>query len=162
MNYGDETEFQLDYPSYDEIVKRYKEQGVLNDEQIRRVLNNTLIIEEKTDDFVFNDDIKMPTLYPNNTHEEKIKKLKNIVNKEFKKQYQNLSQDEKQKYFDALRFEMKIIEETSMEDYFLDNYYIIKRAKELGGILPEDLPTPDKSLKQIEKENKILDKKINK
>ena len=137
MNYGDETEFQLDYPSYDEIVKRYKEQGVLNDEQIRRALNNTLIIEEKTDDFVFNDDIKMPTLYPNNTHEEKIKKLKNIVNKEFKKQYQNLSQDEKQKYFDALRFEMKIIEETSMEDYFLDNYYIIKRAKELGGILTQ-------------------------
>jgi len=27
--------------------------------------------------------------------------------------------------------------------------------KELGGILPEDLPTPDKSLKQIEKENKL-------
>lgn len=28
--------------------------------------------------------------------------------------------------------------------------------KELGGILPEDLPTPDKSLKQLEKENKNL------
>ena len=27
--------------------------------------------------------------------------------------------------------------------------------KELGGILPEDFPTPKKSLKQIEKENKI-------
>ena len=31
--------------------------------------------------------------------------------------------------------------------------------KELGGILPEDLPTPDKSLKQIEKENKIFNKR---
>ena len=30
--------------------------------------------------------------------------------------------------------------------------------KELGGILPEDLPTPDKILKQIEKENKIFNK----
>ena len=30
--------------------------------------------------------------------------------------------------------------------------------KELGGILPEDLPTPSKSLKQIEKENKIFNK----
>ena len=27
--------------------------------------------------------------------------------------------------------------------------------KDLGGALPEDLPTPTKSLKQIEKENKI-------
>ena len=26
--------------------------------------------------------------------------------------------------------------------------------KELGGTMPEDLPTPDKSLKQLEKENK--------
>lgn len=26
--------------------------------------------------------------------------------------------------------------------------------KELGGTMPEELPTPDKSLKQIEKENK--------
>jgi len=30
--------------------------------------------------------------------------------------------------------------------------------KELGGILPEDLPTPEKSLKQIEKENKIFNR----
>ena len=28
--------------------------------------------------------------------------------------------------------------------------------KELGGIMPEDLPTPDKSLKELEKENKKL------
>ena len=35
--------------------------------------------------------------------------------------------------------------------------------KELDGILPEDLPTPNKSLKQIERENKIFDRnKLNK
>ena len=28
--------------------------------------------------------------------------------------------------------------------------------KELGGTMPEDLPTPDKSLKELEKENKDL------
>jgi DNA-damage-inducible protein D len=28
--------------------------------------------------------------------------------------------------------------------------------KELGGTMPEDLPTPEKSLKEIEKENKYL------
>lgn len=30
--------------------------------------------------------------------------------------------------------------------------------KELGGILPEEFPTPNKSLKQIEKENKIFNR----
>ena len=42
---------------------------------------------------------------------------------------------------------------------------IRETVKELGGILPEDLPTPDKSLKQIEKENKTFncskDKQMN-
>jgi DNA-damage-inducible protein D len=28
--------------------------------------------------------------------------------------------------------------------------------KRLGGTMPEDLPTPDKSLKELEKENKKL------
>ena len=137
MNYGDEDIFEIDYPSYDEIIERYKKQNVLTDKQIQEAINNTMIIEEKTEEFIFNDDIKMPTLFPNNTHEQKIRKLKDIVNDEFKKQYGYLPKEKKQKYFEALRFEMQIIDETEMEDYFLDNYYIIKRAKELGGILTQ-------------------------
>lgn len=31
--------------------------------------------------------------------------------------------------------------------------------KELGGTMPEDLPTPPKSIKQLEKEQKKLEKK---
>ena len=137
MNYGDEDLFQIDYPTYDEIVERYKIQGVLSDEQAKEAIENTLIIEEKTEQFVFEDDIKMPTLFPNDTHEQKVKKLKDIVNGEFKKQYGHSPKEDRKKYFDALRFEMDIIEGTQMEDYFLDNYYIIKRAKELGGILTQ-------------------------
>jgi len=34
-----------------------------------------------------------------------------------------------------------------------------KTIKELGGTMPEDLPTPKKSLKQLEKENKKALKK---
>ena len=37
---------------------------------------------------------------------------------------------------------------------------IRKTIKELGGTMPEDLPTPKKSLKQLEKENKNLEKAI--
>ena len=35
---------------------------------------------------------------------------------------------------------------------------IVRNAiKEAGGTMPEDLPTPKKSLKEIEKENKLID-----
>ena len=37
---------------------------------------------------------------------------------------------------------------------------IRKTIKELGGTMPEDLPTPEKSLKQLEKENKRSLQKI--
>lgn len=35
---------------------------------------------------------------------------------------------------------------------------IRKTIKELGGTMPEDLPTPEKSIKQIEKEKKVIEK----
>ena len=137
ISYGDEDSFENDYPSYEEILKRYEIQGVIDENLVKIAIENTTIIEDETEEFVFEDNIKMPTLFPNMTHEQRVKRLKSIINTEFKKQYPNLSKEEKKKYVDALNFEMNIIEETSMEDYFLDNYYIIKRAKELGGILTQ-------------------------
>ena len=35
-----------------------------------------------------------------------------------------------------------------------------KAIADIGGIMPEDLPTPKKSLKQLEKENKLKLEKI--
>lgn len=137
MNYGDEDSFENDYPSYDEILERYRVQGVVSEEQAKSALENTMIIKEKTEEFVFNDDIKMPTLYPNETHEQKMKRLENILNQEYKRQYGHLSGSERKRYLEAIRYETSIIRNTCMEDYFLLNYYIIKRAKELGMILTQ-------------------------
>ena len=40
---------------------------------------------------------------------------------------------------------------------------IVRKAiKEAGGTMPEELPTPKKSLKQLEKENKKIDTRVNK
>ena len=33
---------------------------------------------------------------------------------------------------------------------------IRKTIKELGGTMPEDMPTPEKSLKELEKDNKLI------
>ena len=47
------------------------------------------------------------------------------------------------------------------EQIATDTHYRVGKAvretiKKLGGTMPEDLPTPKKSIKQIEKENKML------
>lgn len=137
MNYGDESEFEIDYPDYETIVKRYKKQGVLNDSQITNAINNTLVISEKTSEFTFNNDIKMPSLFPNLSHDEKMDKLTDIARQEYARQYRGKIKDKKEfeRYGKEIKYELDIIRKTEMEDYFLLNYYVIKKAKENGGIL---------------------------
>ena len=45
MNYGDEDSFEIDYPSYEEILERYKIQGVIDENLVKIALENTMIIE---------------------------------------------------------------------------------------------------------------------
>jgi len=132
--YPEEEGFILDYPSSEQILERYKEQGVFTEDQVISALKNTLIIDD-FEDIVLDKEIKMPSIYPNWTHDEKIAKLKTIIKEEWNKDKQEISRDRYKEYIDAIQFETKIVEDTMMEDYFLLNYEIIKRAKEKGGIL---------------------------
>jgi DNA polymerase III alpha subunit len=134
MFYEDEDGFVMDYPTIDTIFQRFKEQGVFTKEQVQQALKNTLIVDD-FDEIIMNKDIKMPSIYPNLTHEQKVQKLKEIINREWVYDRQHISQSDFKKYLDAIRFEMDIIEKTHTEDYFLLNYDIIKKAKEKGGIL---------------------------
>ncbi len=53
-------------------------------------------------------------------------------------------------------------EDINKENIANDVHYAVgvkirKTIKELGGTMPEELPTPEKSLKELEKENKLID-----
>jgi len=61
-----------------------------------------------------------------------------------------ISQTEQKLYKDNIKTE----KEANATHYKVGSR-IRDTIKDLGGVLPEDLPTPNKSLKQIEKENKI-------
>jgi DNA polymerase III alpha subunit len=132
--YEEEEGFILDYPDSETIFKRYEEQGVFTKEQVEQSLNNTLLLDD-FENIKMDKEIKMPSIYPNWSHEQKVKKLKEIITEEWKKDKKEINPKRVGEYLDAIRFETKIIEDTSMEDYFLLNYDIIKRAKENGGIL---------------------------
>jgi len=75
LRYEDEEGFILDYPDYETIVERYKNQNVLSNTQIDEAINNTLIFDQ-CEDLVFTKEVKMPTIYPN---EDSNKKLKSII-----------------------------------------------------------------------------------
>lgn len=135
INYPEEDGFILDYPEPQKIFERFEKQGVFTKDQVEQSLRNTLIVDTFEEIVMDKDAFKMPSIYPNLSHEEKVYKLKEIIVEEWKKDKENIPKEKHQEYMDAIRFEMNIIDKTSTEDYFLLNYFIIKRGKELGGVL---------------------------
>lgn len=146
--YDDEEGWFMDYPSYEEAIKRFKEQGILSDKQIDEAMHNTNIIESfenidlglkivKDDDgdYEVYSDYKLPTMYPSLSQHEKDKILKDSINKEwkiFKEKEKILKQDE-QKYLDGIRYEVGEVIKTGMSDYFLLHYEGLKIGKEKYG-----------------------------
>lgn len=140
--YQDEEGFILDYPTSVTIFERYKEQGILSEQEVFKALNNTLIFNE-CEDLKFNKDIKMPSLYP---HEDVNKRLRDMLQSKLKDELLQINPSRHQEYRDAIEYEMDIIEKSVipnedgsksyMADYFLLNQKIIEKAtKEYGGVL---------------------------
>lgn len=135
INYPDEDGFIMDYPDSKTILKRYKEQGVFSEEQVIQSLINTRVVYE-FEDIKMNKDIKMPSIYPDLSHEEKVKELKKTIVNEWKQDKAEVEESHIPAHVEAIKFETNIVEETKMEDYFLLNYKIIKKAvNEKGGVL---------------------------
>ena len=135
INYGDEDNFILDFPDYDTVVERYKKQGLLSDWQIKEAMDNTLIFDE-CEELHFDKEIKMPTIYPNYTQEEKDKELAKHLSEKWDKQKVNVDKSRWQEYQNGIVFEYKIVKDTQMADYFLFNEKMVELAKEkYGGVL---------------------------
>lgn len=141
INYGSEDDFILDYPTAETMIERFKKQGVLTDKQISDALNNTLLFDE-CEEIQLDYSIKMPTIYPNLTPEQRVGLLKKEVNKRFKeiRKEEHIEGEEFKKYKDGIRYEMKIIEDTNDEihtaDYFLFNEKNVDLAvNKYGGVL---------------------------
>jgi len=136
IEYPDEQNWFLDFPSYEEALQRFKDQGVLNDVKIEEALDNTNIFNDvkEYNSIVFNPDIiKLPTLYPNHKQEDKNKILETLVWSKWEQEKNNIFSSQHAYYEGEIRKELDTIFETNMADYFLLDYEVIKKGKEMGG-----------------------------
>ena len=133
INYGDEDTFILDYPDYETFAQRFKEQGLLTDKQIADGIEQTLIFEE-CEDIDINKEIKMPTIYPELSNDEKIELLKKTVNDNFKiiMKQENVSKEKRKQYVAECRKEMKVIEDTNEEIHTADYFLLNKKVFDLA------------------------------
>lgn len=140
MSYGEEDKYILDYPNYETIIERYEIQGVLDKEVVEEAINNTLIFDN-IENIKIDKLIKMPNIYKDLDVTGRINKLKEIINKNFKEivKTDNITNEERPLYIEAIREEMKVIEETKSihsMDYFLFNEKMVGIAiNKYGGYL---------------------------
>lgn len=136
IEYPDEDNWFLDFPSYEEAYKRFEEQNVLSNTKIEEVLDNTNIFAdvEEYRSIIFDQNIiKLPTLYPNHKQEDKNKILENLVWKKWEEEKTNISETLHPYYESEIKKELSTVFETNMADYFLLDYEVIKKGKEIGG-----------------------------
>lgn len=132
IDYGDEDTYILDYPDYDTMFARFQKQGILNDEQIERAIDNTRVFEQ-CEEIELNKDIKMPTVYPNLSPDEKIAELREHIDRKFAEivKEENIQGEKLDMYLKGIQEEMQIIEDTkeiNTADYFLLNEKIVDLA----------------------------------
>lgn len=133
--YPEETGMIIDYPTTEDILDRFAKQNILTDDEIREAFNNTLIARDFEPVFL-NKDIKMPTIHPGKTHEEKMNILKKKISTAWIEDRKHIPKEDWPEYLEAIRFETNIIQETMMEDYFLLNERIVDKAvNKHGGVL---------------------------
>lgn len=132
--YEDEDGWFLDYPSEEEAVRRFREQGVLSEAQIAEAMRNTNVFLD-FEDVTLDRSKKIPTIYPELTQEERNRKYSDIVYGEWQAYAQSLTDEEKAARLEGIAYEVDTVTSTNMSDYFLLNYAIVKRAIEMGGVI---------------------------
>lgn len=137
MSHPDEAGWYLDYPDGAEAVRRFEEQGVLSSAQIQSAINQTNCFLEVApyECDIFNDDVKLFSLHPDWTQEQKDAAYERLVYAGWEKDRPLVDQDRIPEYEREIRREVDTVKACRMADYFIDNYYIMKRGKELGGHL---------------------------
>lgn len=137
IEYPDEDSWYMDFCSEQKTYERFAQQCVLSDSQIREAICNTIIFEsvEEYDSPIFNSEIKMPTLYPDKTQEERDSIYKNLIWFKWKQERTSIPKEKWPLYESEIKKEVDTVVQTHMADYFIDNYYIIKKGKENGGRL---------------------------
>lgn len=157
VHYEDEDGWFMDYPDDETTMNRFLKQGVFTKDQIQRAMDNTdLLLEFEGYDTlpngepnrIFSKDIKLPSLYdgqhtidgvllPKLDQEQRNKEYSKLISKLFKAYVKDVNESQHDEYFDGVKNEVQVIKDTNMSDYFLIDYYMVKRALEKGGVLTD-------------------------
>jgi DNA polymerase III alpha subunit len=132
MHYDEEDGWFMDFPDYDTLVKRFEEQGVLSDIEIETAIETTNAILN-FDDIKLDRSMKLPTLYPTLSQQEKDKIFVQTIFELWEKEKNKVVPEKCQEYTERIMNELSEILGCSMCDYFLFNKKVIELGIEKYG-----------------------------
>lgn len=137
IEYPDEEGWMLDYPDGDTAYQRFANQCVLSHEEILEAMENTKVFlnVDEYESPVFNDDIKLPSLYEGWTQEQKDAEYQRLVWNGWEEYKKGVSSERWPEYESEIKKEIQTVLDTKMADYFIIDYEVMKKGKENGGWL---------------------------
>ena len=137
LEYPDEVGWYMDYPDGRTAYERFEKQAVLSHSDIEEAMSSTHVFREVEvyDSPIFNTEIKLPTLYPDWTQEQKDEEYKRLVYNGWDSYKHEIPEEQHPIYEQEIANEVQVVIDTKMADYFIVDHHIIKRGKENGGWL---------------------------
>lgn len=137
IHYEDEDGWYMDYPTYDELVARFKRQGVLSDSQIADAIEATNVLFQY-EPIKLDRSLKVPVIKPlrGKTQAERNAIFEQTLKNEWKAQRGDINPAKLAQYQQEIKHDIGEIEGCNMADYFILSYNVMKDGQEkYGGIL---------------------------
>lgn len=123
-----------DYPDEDTLRARFTQQGVLTKQQADAAMRQTDVFLT-FEDLRFGKEKKLPTIYPELTQAERNQKYLDLVWSSWDDYKQDVPHERWPEYEAAIEDETGVVTGTDMSDYFLIDHALVRRARELGGVI---------------------------
>lgn len=123
-----------DYPDDETIRLRFARQGVLTPAQVEEAMRSTDVFLT-FEDLHFGKEKKLPTIYPELSQQQRNQKYLDLVWRSWESYRLDIPKADWPRYEAAIHEETDVVASTDMSDYFLIDYELVKRAKELGGVI---------------------------
>ena len=127
---SDETEYDMTYKSYDELIELFKKQNSLPMDIILQALENTNIMADSIEPFELDTKIKYPILYGDD--DEKV--FKETINKKYKYKLDNdiISKENSAKYISNIQEEMRVFKKIDYIGFMLFMSELMTWCRENG------------------------------
>lgn len=131
----DEDGWYMDYPDYNTMFQRFMDQGIWTEQEVSDLIERTNMVDE-WDNIVICKDLRVPTLYPELTPEERKKKFAHLIDRKWDEyKEKNVPLERRDEYIREIITEMKEWFNCDMEDYALTVYEILVGGVERGGVI---------------------------